>query len=139
MQELNEALKRFEPRPIEEAPPMLEEVLFKIPAASEDNTRRSGATVGWLYDGMIATPGIGYGPRPGVCWLPLPSFDRPDPRNEALRVAWEALGKFSHGSQCYWQAGGEAPCIDRTRKTICDFCLHQQAKAAILKALEGGE
>lgn len=159
MQELNEALKRYEwqkpetIRPSKRALLWHEESGIRMLCRGENGgcqtekftqevisigrkTHKPGYRLGFDRNGdWLEVPEI-------KGWLPLPSFDRPDPRNEALRVAWEALAFYAQPTETIEGDDPDEPdwpIVVHQWPGNDDGEKAREALGAILKALEGGE
>lgn len=145
MNDLNEALKRYEPRPIEEAPrdgrfiltyhPQIEEYAIYTGAGTIRNRVMQGFPENEIYWQERQT-------YPPTYFLPLPIFDKPDPRNEALRLAWEALAFYAQPTETVTGDDPDEPdwpIVVHQWPGNDDGEKAREAQAAILKALEGGE
>lgn len=109
MNELNEALKRFEVTPRESCPTCQKIILDRKRFHFNSGCNKN---------------------------------HKPDPRNEALRVAWVAIQNAKHdkycdiNQNCIWDHQFNAWVPDTSQP--CN-CWKVGAQAAILKALEGGQ
>lgn len=142
MQELNEALKRFDPRAIED---FKGPINTSMPVWCEQTASwymaYKGADGDWYLWGGAGMP-MAEVAGPISQYLPPRIYYRPDPRNEALIIAWEALAFYAQPTETIEGDDPDEP--------DWPIVVHQwpgndegekarEAQAAILKALEGGE